>query len=113
MKRQYVIDQVDRLLTNHFDRDLKENWLDEAESLVKHSVLENYEENSTAGEGEVLAPDDFCMIYVHWLEAKIAYYSGDYDRYANAYRLFNSEMNRFAEHYHRTHTPKSSGTWKY
>lgn len=110
MTRKDVIDQVNALVSNTVDAKQKEMWLEEADALIRKRIAENYEGYEVK---ELCVEPPFDMLYVHWLEAKIAYYCGEYDRYANAYRLFNNTLTSFYEYHHRSHMPKSHGTWKF
>lgn len=120
MKICDAINQVDSLVSNTFERKQKVQWLSEVDGLIHQRILMNYEGNSEtfAGYSEedtekellVQSPND--RLYLYWLEAQIAHFSGESDRYANAYILFNNAVSTFADWYHRTHMPKDSGTWK-
>lgn len=121
MKIKDAINQVDSLVRNSLDRKQKIQWLSEADGLIHHRILMNYNGNDDAFAGYteedtekellVLAPHD--RLYLYWLEAQISHFIGESDRYTNAYILFNNAVSTFADWYHRTHMPKNSGTWKF
>jgi len=56
------------------------------------------------------APLEEC--YLHFLEAQIHYCNGELARYANAMALFQTVYQSWADHYHRTHMPRSPGQFR-
>ena len=121
MKICEAINQVDSLVSNTFEQKQKIQWLSEADGLIHERIIKNYQGNDDTfteygdedTEKQLLVPAPHDRLYLHWLEAQMAHYDGDSDRYANAYILFNNAVSTFADSYHRTHMPKNSGTWKF
>lgn len=48
-------------------------------------------------------------LYVHYLGAMVDYHHQDTDAYNDAMSLFSAASDEYRKHYHRTHTPRSSG----
>lgn len=65
--------------------------------------LYNYAEDA---ERTLLIPDQFASVYHDWLYAKIDFANGEIDRYNMEIIMFESDYQRFASWYRRTHKPK-------
>jgi hypothetical protein len=57
-------------------------------------------------EKTLLIPDQFASVYHDWLYAKIDFANGEIDRYNMETIMFESDYQRFAAWYRRTHKPK-------
>jgi len=65
----------------------------------------------TPGDTLLLIPDQYSDIYLHRLEAKADYDSGEIDRYNCSSALFNAEWERFERFWRGSHRPLS-GKWR-
>lgn len=100
------------------ERYVVESLLDEVDGLIYEKITKHYESCDGAptfgdGERQVLAQPPFDRLYRHWLDAQVALRNEENTRYENAYILFNQAVQDFAEHFHRSHMPKTSGTWRF
>lgn len=68
-------------------------------------IFERYTENSM--EEELLAPDPYSELYVHYLMSQIDYYNNEIGRYQNTAAMYNQKWKEFADYWNRTH--KSTG----
>ena len=53
------------------------------------------------------------MMYIHWLEAQIAYANGEFDRYNNAIETFQTEYGEFQKKHQRDNAGNKVTTIKY
>lgn len=114
MKIREIIDRIDSLKTNQYTQEDKINWLSELDSRVNlwYSKNENghefagYNKDTDIDDTVLLLPDAFSKAYIHWLEAQIDYWNGEYARYNNSITLFNTEWSRFEQWYIATHPKK-------
>ena len=63
-------------------------------------------DDSTDIQTELLITAPYDNAYLLWMEAKIDYYNGEYDKYNNAMEMFYTAYEGFQRHYNRTHMPK-------
>ena len=62
---------------------------------------------------ELLAPAPFDVMYVHWLEAQIAYCNSEIERYNNAITMYQQDYNAYASYCARQKAPTKVTTMKY
>lgn len=115
MKIMEAIQGVDALLHNTYGQDQKIKWLSVLDSMVKRTVIDTHEgadavnftkyDDSTDINTVLLIPEPFDEAYPLWLEAKIHYYNGEYDKYNNATEAFNTFFAAFKNEYNRQHMP--------
>lgn len=120
MKINDALSRVENLKPNDYSKDNKIGWLSELDLQIKTEVLDTYEgsENisfsgytdETSEETELLVPDPFSEMYIHYLNAKIDYYNGELKNYNTNITMFNTVFDNFRAHYSRTH--KSKGVSK-
>lgn len=105
--------RIDGLKYNTYSREDKLRWLSQLEAKIQTEVVERHE-NPVFGFGEgldreLIAGEAWEEMYLYWLEAKIDYRNGEYDRHNNAMDMFMAEYQDFRAWYTRTHMPISSG----
>ena len=109
-----AINHLDAVKPNSYGQREKITWLSNLDGLIKKEIIETHEggENVIFGgytEADLMknliarAPYD--DIYIKWLEAKIDYANGEYQKYNNSALAFNEGYQRFARAYHREHRP--------
>ena len=116
-----AISQANELRPNTFSTREKINWLRRAESMIHRTVLCHYsgtpefEEfgQSAAMERELVVPEPWSILYVHWLEAQIHYANGEYDRYNNAITVFNDNLAGYRGEVARTYQPKEHARFRF
>ena len=118
MKIIEAISQIDDLKHNTYSEADKIGWLSRLDSMVKRLIIDTHEggdkvtftgyDDSTDLETELLVPAPFDEVYLRWLEAQIDYTNGEYDKYNNAILMYQTSYDGYANHYRRTHMPKST-----
>lgn len=116
MKISEVISRVDSLKPNDFTDTEKLGWLSDLDLQIKTEIIDTYEgaENCTVNgyneetsqETVLLAYAPYDEMYIHYLQAKIDYYNGEFNRYNANISVFNTVYDNFQAHYARTHKSK-------
>lgn len=101
----------------------KVGFLSELDLKIKNAVLDHYTDSGIFGEfkgydienpkTELLVQEPYTDIYLYWLRAKVALLDGDLEQYNNWNGLFQSAYSNFFNYYHKTHTRKRSGNFKF
>lgn len=114
-----LIAEVDQVKPNQFEKEIKTRWVSEIEQTVKERILDRAEESGNTGEAfraysydedqerELLIPDQYADVYIHYICAKIDYYNREFSGYNNAAALHEAVLDDFAAFWKRTHNPKS------
>ena len=106
-----VISYVDAIEPNAYTNDQKTAWVSECEGMAYTEVFLlspyefhplDYDENEEDTLA-VMPPHD--KIYPRYLQAKIHFANGEYDRYANAMAMFNAAWGEFVRWFARTYSP--------
>ena len=88
-------------------------WLSQLDAMVREQILDGYQGDgavcgtdygdATPAELVLLVPAPFDEMYLRWLEARIDYASGEYDRYNNAMAMFQALWDAYRNHYNAHH----------
>ena len=118
MKIREAIERIDSQKHNVYSQNDKIAWLSRLDFLVKTLIIDAHEGGETVEfngyndrtdmETELLVPAPFDEVYLRWLEAQMDYSSGEYDKYNNAILMYQTSYDGYANHYRRTHMPKST-----
>lgn len=112
-----MIAQVDENKPNAFSEGVKVRWIAELDGkiavdvfLMHHSETAQFnykwpEDMNT----QPLVPFPHDDIYLHWLEAKIDYANGEYNKYQNTMELYNETYSNFSRWFTRVHRPANCG----
>lgn len=111
MTVQQAITYADAVKPNSFDNDTKVRWLNEAEGMVQTQVMlilpQDIVQYTYAEDANtvmlVLPPHD--KLYIAYLEARIDWSNGEYERYANTSALFNQFFDEFMRWYATVYNP--------
>ena len=102
MKIKEIISEINSLKANQYGDGEKIKWLAELDGAIKHDFYDEYGiecsfsgYDETDSETELLAPDTYKGMYIHYLEAKIDYWNGEYARYNNSIVMFNNAYQQF------------------
>lgn len=101
MTLKQVIDFVDSLRPNDFSAEMKTTWINDLESMIQAEVFlfppedTIYYEYAVDSNCELLVAAPYDKIYYTYLQAMIAMGNGEYDRYENEMKLFNSFYTSF------------------
>lgn len=108
-----IIQLVDELKPNAFSEEAKLKWIAELDGKVAANVMllsigdirqmdYSYPE---AMEHETLVEFPHDSMYQHWLEAKIDYANGEYNKYQNSMEQFNAHYGDFVRWFVRLYDP--------
>lgn len=120
-----AIAMVDELKPNMFEVTEKVLWLSRLDLRIKRQIIDTHEYNDgeeeieldgyecdedsdgnpVAPDTELLLPEPYAEMYIHWLEAQIDYYNMEYDGFNAANALFNSNWEEFRNDYNSSHMP--------
>ena len=112
-----VIEYVDTVKPgNGVDRPMKIKWLSTLDQRIKKEIIDLHEDDgcdtvfngygeSTPGDTVLLVPAPYEPLYIHWLEAQMAYINGEFNQFNNAITMYNAEYASFASAYRREHKP--------
>jgi hypothetical protein len=113
-----AIGHVDAVKPNGYSQNEKLRWLSVLDGTVKAEIIDTHEgaENvifAPYGEHtdflqELLVPAPYDEVYIRWLEAQIDYASGEYGKYNNSVKLFNTAYAAYEKYYNRTHLPRAN-----
>lgn len=115
-----MISMCDELKPNQYDTEQKTQWISEIEAQVVDEILNMAEENEiefekydydTDAEKELLVPDAYSDVYLHYLMAKIDFANAEYGRYNNSIAMFHFSFERFGKHYIKNHVPKQKNSF--
>ncbi len=111
MTLQACIDYVDGIEPNAYTNEQKTGWVSECEGLVytEAFLLSPYEFRPLVYDDDktdtlaVMPPHD--KLYPLYLQAKIHFANGEYERYAASYAMFNEAWGEFVRWFARTYSP--------
>lgn len=108
-----IIERVDETRPNSFTEKVKLSWLSELEGKIAADVmlmsideireLEYKHPDSLDKEPLVSYPHQ--DMYVYWLEAKIDYANGEYNKYQNSMEFYNQHYTTFVRWFANTYEP--------
>lgn len=111
MTVQEAITYANAVKPNAFDNDTKVRWLNEVEGMVQTQVLlmnvediitYSYEQNADT---TMLVRPPHDKLYPAYLEARIDFGNGEYEKYQNTYQMFNSFFDEFMRWYATVYNP--------
>lgn len=112
MKLKECIEYVDRLKPNAFSNDQKTHWINEIEGRFQTDVLlfdpvTNITQYTWADNQDtvLLIREPFTTVYTSYLEAKIDYQNGEYDKAANSFAQFEEQWGDFKCQFLMDYTP--------
>ena len=114
MKIIEAISRIDSLKPNTYTDSRKVEWLSELDSMVKVEIIDTHDgevtftgyDDITDHQTELLITAPYDNAYLLWMEAKIDYYNGEYEKYNNALEMFYTAYEGFKNYYNRNHMPK-------
>lgn len=115
-----AIDLIDLMVPNQYSDEDKIAWLSDLDLQIYHELHLTHEGNVVGGfvgypinvdrNTELLVPAPYAQdIYLHHLQAKIAFQNREIGDFNAAATLFNAVYQRYENRYHATHMPLSSG----
>ena len=111
MTLSQVIAHVDEIKPNSFSNDTKTMWLNEVEGLVQTEIflfnpvdVVQYEYLRDMDK-ELLVHPPHDKLYAPYLECRIDYANGEYEKYMNTMQMFNSFYGEFMRWYADVYQP--------
>ena len=122
-----ALTKLDALKPNNYTDAEKIGWLDHIERVLYTEIFSKHEDDPTIviepgddGEEietkgfngydddtdldtELLVPDTYADLYVHYLMSQVDYYNAEFDRYSNTSTMFNVSYQNFANYWMREH----------
>lgn len=111
MTLSQVIQTVDEVKPNAFSSETKTTWLNEVEGMVQTQVFLWASEEiisyayDTDKDVELLVKPPHDKLYPAYLEARIDYANGEYNKYQNAMQMFNEFFGEFMRWFALTYRP--------
>ena len=120
MTLKECIDYVDSVKQNAFTNEQKTMWINEVEGrvqtkvfLFKHDNITQYEYEANK-DTELFVRPPYQELYYEYLQAKIDYQNGEYDKYQNSMTMYESVLREFAawfiNRYHPADIPCGGGS---
>ena len=113
-----AIVRLDAEKHNTCTRAQKVAWISQLDTMVKTQIQDAYPDagaictaeytDTTSGDLVLLVAAPFDEMYLRWLEARIDYASGEYDRYNNAMAMFDALWQAYRNHYNANHIHRQS-----
>lgn len=102
-----VLDRVDALLPNGYERTEKLRWLAQAEGFVRRELCgETGELAGVTEDTELTAEVPFDELYRHYVESQIHYANGETGRYNSAAGLWNNAFLTYRDYRARAEMPR-------
>ena len=114
MTIQDVLNEIDELKPNQYRSGTKISWISKLDKKIHNDIISrigydgpepDYTRNTDL-DTEVLAPDAYADLYVHYVTSMMEYNDGEIERYQNSSMLFNQLYNEFIGWYYYTHRQK-------
>ena len=110
-----AINAINKRKPNTFEESEIVGWLSELDSKIKLKIIDTHEGaekvsftpygEETPSDTVLLVPEPFSCVYLSWLESRMDYANGEYDKYNNSAMQYNSDYMEFENYYHRMHVP--------
>lgn len=121
MKIREAISLVDKLKPNHYDADVKVQWLSKLDGQIFIELISQHERDESTPEvfeayteanfdKELLVPFPYDEgVYANYLMAQIDRVNGEDERYNQSIALYGAAYSRYQAWYRREHMPLSRG----
>lgn len=117
-----ALNLVDTQKYNNFCTAEKISWLSELESQIYRELVATHEDApaspfvpftmDTPLDTVLFAPEPYDQVYLHQLEMKMDYYSGEIEKYLNSRALRSAFYDALRSWYNRSHLPKTA-SWRF
>ena len=115
-----AISRTDEVKPNAYSEARKIMWLSELDGMIKTEIIDTHQgggsvsfagyDLDTNTTTELLVPAPYDVLYLRYLEMKIDYSNGEYNKYNNSLTMYNSARYAFENYYNREHMPISRGS---
>ncbi len=105
--------RLDKYTGNEVESELKYLWLQMLEDIVYNEIVQTHLDPIdrpapvSEGERELIVPDPYSEVYIHYMNMQNDLLLRDTRSYANSAAAFVSAYSAYADYYNRTHLPKS------
>lgn len=111
-----AIHAIDKIKPNKYTEEQKVKWLSALDGMIKRELLDQYigtvdfepYDADTDRSKELIVGAPYEEVYITWLESKIDYHNGEYDRYNSSVTRFDNIFTAYKKDYNRTHVHKSA-----
>lgn len=111
-----AINRVDTTKPNSYTQIEKVDWLSTLDGIIKKEIIDTHEggeaivfvgyDTNTDLDTPLLVPAPYDDIYIRWLEARIDYANGEYNKYNNSATAYNTAFEAYSRYYNMYHVPK-------
>ena len=111
-----AINRVDTTKPNSYTQIEKVDWLSTLDGIIKKEIIDTHEggeaivfdgyDTNTELDTPLLVPAPYDDIYIRWLEARIDYANGEYNKYNNSATAYNTAFEAYSRYYNTHHVPK-------
>ena len=122
MKISEALGRVDVLFYNTFSAAEKIAWLSRLDHQIKRNIIDTHEgegavfsgyDADTDGNTELLVPEPYDALYLHWLQAQRELNLKETENYNASILAFNAEYEAFENDWNRNHMPKGCGRFRF
>ena len=105
-----AIERISAVKESQYDVETMVNWLSDCDGKIhedlrgyhiEHLPFERYDPNEMGK--QLLVPDPYSELYVHYLAAQIDYFNNELERFNNAMVMYNVALTDFYDWYTRNH----------
>ena len=110
-----AVHKIDTVKPNSYTQPEKIKWLSNLDGIIKSEIIDTHEggenvvfegyDDDTDPDTVLLVPAPYDDIYIRWLEARIDYANGEYNKYNNTATVFNAAFESYSRFYNGHHLP--------
>ena len=111
-----AVNKIDTVKPNSYTQPEKIKWLSNLDGIIKSEIIDTHEggenvvfdgyDDDTDPDIDLLVPSPYDDIYIRWLEARIDYANGEYNKYNNSATAYNAAFEAYSNYYNMHHMPK-------
>ncbi len=113
MKVSEAIALADKYAGEPIDSELKYVWLSQIEDMIYSEIVMAHEDPPEkplpvlSGDRELICPEPYSVLYIHYINMQNDLYLRDTQNYANSASAFAAAYSSYADMYNRSHAPVS------
>ena len=114
MRISDAIAMFDKYAGDVADSQLKYHWLQQIEDIIYNEIISTHErevekpKSVLEGDRELLCPDAYAELYIHYLNMQNDLFLRDVNGYHNNANAFVAAYTAYADWYNRVHIPKET-----
>ena len=123
MTIRQALDGLAEIQPHSFPEPLLIRWLRQLDKELYENVILTHEGAETAAapgdpsespdSAQLLVPEPYESIYLHYLQSRIDYALAEYSRFNNSNAMYDADRQAFTAWYHRTHMPLAKGVERF